>query len=219
MDRELAALTVAWTTPQPVPEGLRGRVEDAGRRAVSDRRACDNTRHATPPPRQTPVLARVGYLGYAALAASLALAAVVALKPLSDNTLDTPANQYAALTATDAKATRVAFSPLAVNASATGDVAWAEDQTTGAMRLVGLPSNEGEDWQYQLWVVDQQRDDRPVDGGVFDIPAGDQPAYVAFRPALPVDRPTAFAITREKRGGVVVSRGPMLMVALVEPAG
>ena len=49
------------------------------------------------------------------------------------------------------------------------------------------------------------------DGGVFDAPrAGER---VAFAPRLAVNRPTVFAITEEKPGGVVVSKGPLLVVA------
>ena len=60
------------------------------------------------------------------------------------------------------------------------------------------------------------RDARPVDGGVFDVPAGAAEVIVTIDAKLAIARPTAFAVTLEKPGGVVVSDGPLLIVA---PAG
>ncbi|MEK9984810.1 MAG: anti-sigma factor, partial [Opitutae bacterium] len=60
--------------------------------------------------------------------------------------------------------------------------------------------------QYQLWIVDPERDELPVDGGVFDIPEGVDKALIPIKNALEVDKPTLFVITLEQPGGVVKSK-------------
>jgi anti-sigma-K factor RskA len=97
---------------------------------------------------------------------------------------------------------------------ASGDVVWSSARQEGYLRLAGLPPNDRSRRQYQLWVVDPSRDSRPVDGGVFDVGPGGE-AIIPIHAKLPVRRPTAFAITLEQAGGVVVSDGPMLLVAAV----
>lgn len=87
-----------------------------------------------------------------------------------------------------------------------GDVVWTDESQTGFMRFSGLPANDPSQSQYQLWIVDPERDERPVDGGVFDIPAGGGDVVVPIRAALRVDDPVAFVITVEQPGGVVVSK-------------
>lgn len=72
------------------------------------------------------------------------------------------------------------------------------------MSIRGLPINDASKEQYQLWIIDPSRDDKPVDGGVFDI-TSDGESIVAIQAKLRVDKPTVFAITVEKPGGVVVS--------------
>ncbi|MEM7383521.1 MAG: anti-sigma factor, partial [Verrucomicrobiota bacterium] len=86
-----------------------------------------------------------------------------------------------------------------------GDVVWQDDRQEGYLRFTGLAANDPREKQYQLWIVDPERDSKPVDGGVFDIPATAGPVVVPIRAALPVDGPTAFVVTVEKPGGVVVS--------------
>jgi Anti-sigma-K factor rskA len=87
-----------------------------------------------------------------------------------------------------------------------GDVVWSTEGQEGFLRLEGMPANDPSRSQYQLWIVDPERDEFPVDGGVFDIPAGGGEAVVRFHPRLPVGQPTTFVITREQPGGVVKSR-------------
>jgi anti-sigma-K factor RskA len=88
-----------------------------------------------------------------------------------------------------------------------GDVVWSTDSQDGFLRLRGIPANNPANAQYQLWIVDPERDDQfPVDGGVFDIPPGGGETLVRFQPRLPISKPTAFVITREQPGGVVKSR-------------
>lgn len=94
-----------------------------------------------------------------------------------------------------------------------GDVVWNDELQQGYMLLTGMPVNDPARSQYQLWVVDPERDGNPVDGGVFDIPAGASTVVIPIDVKLAVNDPVAFAITREQPGGVVVSKGPLLVVA------
>jgi anti-sigma-K factor RskA len=69
-----------------------------------------------------------------------------------------------------------------------------------------LKPNDPTEHQYQLWIFDGERDERyPVDGGVFNVPAGAAEVVVPIRAAVLVHAAKAFAITIEKPGGVVVS--------------
>jgi hypothetical protein len=87
-----------------------------------------------------------------------------------------------------------------------GAVVWNAEAQAGLMRIRGLEANNPAEAQYQLWIFDAERDDRfPVDGGVFDIPAGADEALVPIRARLPVGEAVLFAITVEAPGGVVVS--------------
>jgi anti-sigma-K factor RskA len=96
----------------------------------------------------------------------------------------------------------------------TGDVVWSNSRQEGYLRLAGVPVNEPARSQYQLWIVDPERDSHPVDGGVFDVTTTEMVTIPVY-PGLPIVRPTAFAITAERPGGVVVSDGPMLVLAAV----
>lgn len=89
-----------------------------------------------------------------------------------------------------------------------GELTWDAEAQRGTMRFVGLAPNDPAREQYQLWIFDRERDERfPVDGGVFDIPAGVDTAGVSVEYAarLPVGRAYLFAVTAERPGGVVVS--------------
>ncbi|MDP1661781.1 MAG: anti-sigma factor [Phycisphaerales bacterium] len=94
---------------------------------------------------------------------------------------------------------------------AQGSVVWSSSLQKGYMRLTGVPVNTPTLTQYQLWIVDPARDPGRVDGGVFDVAGGE--VVVPIDAKLAVRTPAAFAITREKAGGVVVSAGPLLMAA------
>lgn len=94
-----------------------------------------------------------------------------------------------------------------------GNIVWSNARQEGYMLLTGMPVNDPATSQYQLWVVDPDRDGNPVDGGVFDIPPGASTVVIPIDAKLAVDDPVAFAITREQPGGVVVSKGPLLVVS------
>ncbi|HYW51242.1 MAG TPA: anti-sigma factor, partial [Gemmatimonadaceae bacterium] len=90
--------------------------------------------------------------------------------------------------------------------AAGGDVVWSGRTQRGVMRFVGLQPNDRTRWQYQLWIFDKERDAKyPVDGGVFDMPAGASEVLVPIDARVPVGDAVMFAVTVEKAGGVVVS--------------
>jgi hypothetical protein len=90
-------------------------------------------------------------------------------------------------------------------ASAKGDVVWSAAASTGYMRIEGLAANDPTKEQYQLWIFDEAQDEKtPVDGGVFDVVAGE--VVIPIQAKLKVKKATLFAITVEKPGGVPVSK-------------
>lgn len=91
-----------------------------------------------------------------------------------------------------------------IDGEVSGDVVWNTAKQSGVMKFVGLPVNDPSVEQYQLWIIDPDRDEEPIDGGVFDV-ASDGEALVAIDAKLRVLNPKAFAITIEQPGGVVVS--------------
>jgi hypothetical protein len=92
-----------------------------------------------------------------------------------------------------------------VTAEAGGAVVWSSELQAGVLELRGLQQNDPTQHQYQLWIVDSRREGPPIDGGVFDVPAGGD-LLVAIDPKLIVGDPKAFVITVEQPGGVVVSK-------------
>ncbi|MCX7431394.1 MAG: anti-sigma factor [Planctomycetia bacterium] len=101
---------------------------------------------------------------------------------------------------------------------ALGDVVWSSARQQGYMRFRGLAANDPTMAQYQLWIFDAERDEAyPVDGGVFDVPAAGGDVVVRIDPRLRVSRATAFAITVEKPGGVVVSSRKRLPLLAAVP--
>ena len=87
-----------------------------------------------------------------------------------------------------------------------GDFVWDPLAQKGFLHFVGLASNDPGVSQYQIWIFDGAREQKyPVDGGVFDVPAGSDEVVIPINATLNVSKPVAFAVTVEKPGGVVVS--------------
>ena len=87
-----------------------------------------------------------------------------------------------------------------------GDVVWDPVAQKGFLHFVGLASNDPSVSEYQIWIFDGTRDQRyPVDGGVFDVPAGRDEVVIPIDAKLLVSKAAAFAVTVEKPGGAVVS--------------
>jgi anti-sigma-K factor RskA len=92
-----------------------------------------------------------------------------------------------------------------------GDVVWSDSLQKGFVRLRGVPVNDKTREQYQLWIVAANQDAKtPVDGGVFDVSDAGE-VIIPITAKVKVEKPAAFAITAEKPGGVVVSKGEKVM--------
>jgi hypothetical protein len=139
----------------------------------------------------------------------LAAAAALVLAAIGwwPSAVDVPvAEQRAALLAAGAEPLAWTATEDPAAAGAGGDVVWDARTQQGVMRFAALAVNEPTRFQYQLWIFDAARDERyPVDGGVFDIPAGGGDVLVPIRAKLPVSNAVLFAVTVEAPGGVVVS--------------
>jgi anti-sigma-K factor RskA len=96
-----------------------------------------------------------------------------------------------------------------------GEVIWNDEKQEGYMFLENLAVNDPTQNQYQLWIVDPERDELPVDGGVFNITEKDGKQIIPIRNALAINKPVAFVITLEQPGGVVKSKQE-IVVALAK---
>ena len=98
-----------------------------------------------------------------------------------------------------------------------GDVVWSNSLQKGYIRFQNLPVNDKTRETYQLWIFDANQNAKtPVDGGVFDVDANGD-VIVPIDPKIKVGKPTMFAVTAEKPGGVVVSEQEKVMaIAKVE---
>lgn len=216
-----AAVTLAARLPvEPLPAGLRETLLRQGQTVVRVKAATrvqplPVRKPAGPVPASAPTPGAAGRYGWYAAAASL-LIALAAWWPrfetpapvVVEAPLPTLAEQREMLVAAAQALVKQDWARTEDPASATvaGDVVWDEATRTGYMRFTGLPANDASQSQYQLWIFDGTRDDRyPVDGGVFDVPAGAAEVVVPIRATLPVRKAALFAVTVEAPGGVMVS--------------
>ncbi len=87
-----------------------------------------------------------------------------------------------------------------------GDMVWSNSLQRGFARFRGLPVNDTATETYQLWIIDETQNEKtPISGGVFDV-GGTGEITVPINAQLIVKKPKAVAVTREKPGGVVVSK-------------
>lgn len=93
-----------------------------------------------------------------------------------------------------------------------GDVVWSSEIQQGYMRFVNLAANDPNQSVYQLWIFDTNQDEKyPVDGGVFNVSQSGE-VVVPIHAKLNIAKPTLFAVTIEKPGGVVVSKRDKLIL-------
>ncbi len=212
LDLAAAAAYLAFRGSGPAVEPMPLDVKHRTLAAIDDYLA---SRRTAPRPR----LSDARYLGWYAAAAMLLLAlwAPWNRSPELPATKPTLEVQRQTLVREAGDTIRIAWATpdLPEYAGVGGDVVWSGKNQAGFMRLRGLPANDSDVEQYQLWIVDPARDEHPIDGGVFDIPAGADEVIVPIDAKLEVVAPRAFAITLEQPGGVVVSDGPLLVVAPV----
>lgn len=210
-----AALAFARKGAEPLPDGLRERIRAAS--GLAEPVAGNVTPIAAAARRRADPAARRGGLfagaGWAAAAMLLVALVVGNLRDDAIDTVDPATERLALLERTTTIVTPWQPPDIAEFAGVSGDVVWNDAEQRGYMRLSGMPANDPAVAQYQLWIVDPDRDANPVDGGVFDIPATDGDVIIPINAKLSVDKPAAFAITREQPGGVVVSSGPLLVIA------
>ena len=155
----------------------------------------------------------LAYLGWLAAAAALLFAFVQRPEPSIAPTPEVARADFLARSPADLLRADWKASAPGEYGSVSGDVLWSSAEQAGFMRLRGMPANDPQRTQYQLWIVDPSRDKEPVDGGVFDVPAGVTEVVIPIDAKLQVSSPTVFALTREQPGGVVVSEGPLIVVA------
>lgn len=167
------------------------------------------------PVRPSPWVARGGWM----LAAAAAVAWVTVPSPFasrgpaSPSDVASPSPVEAVLSSASALHVPWVASTDPAATTATGEVVWDATTQRGVLRITGLVPNDPRLAQYQLWIIDAERDARyPVDGGVFDVTSSGE-VLVPVTARLRVGRPTLFAITLEKPGGVVVSGRERLVLA------
>lgn len=96
-----------------------------------------------------------------------------------------------------------------------GDVVWSNAAQKGFIRFQNLPVNDKLKEAYQLWIFDETQKN-PIDGGVFSANEAGE-IIIPIDAKLEVKKPTMFAVTAEKPGGVVVSElGKVMAVAKIE---
>jgi anti-sigma-K factor RskA len=84
------------------------------------------------------------------------------------------------------------------------------------MTLHGLePTGSGET-QYQVWIVDNKREGPPVNGGVFDV-IDETELEIPIHTKLVIGEPSAFVITVEHAGGVVLSTQERVVMVATGP--
>lgn len=206
----------------PMPEAAERRARMAASAWDAARAIAATT---SPGTRAQPAPRRTFSIGWVAAAACLVVAAMAWLPP---GGRVAPAPRVADLSTASQALLRDASDAVAIPWTATedpaaaggvtGEVVWSDERNEGYMHIKGLAANDAQRDQYQLWVFDADRDDRyPVDGGVFDIPAGADEVIIPITTKVHVDRATLFAVTVERPGGVVVSsRERLPILAKVE---
>lgn len=166
-------------------------------------------------PKQWTPVKTVATIGWA-IAACLAILVVLQSFP-ADSPPATPEVAAQSLRSEANDLVELNFSGLGDYDKVSGSVLWSDQKQEGYMLLSNLPVNNPSKNQYQLWIVDPARDEKPVDGGVFDISAESGTVVVPIRNPLAVRDPQAFVITLEQPGGVVVSKQEVV-VALAKPS-
>lgn len=150
----------------------------------------------------------LGQAGWLAAAACLVLAVIGWWPRLQTPVPPSVAEMRAKLLAQAPDLLQTSWTAAASDATGVrGDVVWSNSLQRGFMRFHGLPANDPQLGEYQLWIFDATRDERfPIDGGVFSVDRETDEVIVSINAKLKVSEPTLFAITVERPGGVVVSK-------------
>lgn len=96
-----------------------------------------------------------------------------------------------------------------------GDVVWSNAQQKGYVRLRGMPVLDASRETYQLWIIDDERNEKtPVSGGIFNVSSAGE-VIIPINAQLRIIKPKQFAISKEEAGGVVVTK-PDRIVAVAK---
>lgn len=215
IDRVAASIMLAGDLPQePLPASLRAHVESRAAQELAPAAGNVTSIHSRTAERHA---LATGRLAWFAAAACLILA-VIGWWPRLHESIEPPAVTQTPRPLTPAEERLALLQQGAVthtewintddpaSQGVTGDVVWDNSKQRGYLRFSGLAANNPAQSQYQLWIFDAKRDDRyPIDGGVFDIPAGATEVVIPINARLAVNDPAMFAVTIERPGGVVVS--------------
>lgn len=87
---------------------------------------------------------------------------------------------------------------------------WDPRKQEGVLNVENLPALAANE-DYQLWIVDPQYPN-PVDGGVFTVEPTSGQRRLQFKAQQPVSAVNAFAVTRERKGGVPKAQGPFVLL-------
>jgi anti-sigma-K factor RskA len=87
---------------------------------------------------------------------------------------------------------------------------WDPKKQEGLLDVQNLPALAANE-DYQFWVVDPQYPN-PVDGGVFTVEPTSGKARLQIKTKQPVSAINAFAVTRERKGGVTKAEGPFVLL-------
>lgn len=203
---EIAAAALSLTVAEPMPVHLRDRLH-ASVQAPTIR----------PPAAAVITMKKKGdpwkYAPWFAAAACLLLALFAVLRPWSPSARS-PSDERTKLIASAKDAVVVPWTATNDPSGPTpsGDVVWSNSAQKGFMRFKGVAPNDPKATQYQLWIFDADQDEKfPIDGGVFDVRAGVE-IVVPIQAKIGVKKPTMFAVTVEKPGGVVVSKREHIVV-------
>jgi len=221
LDLTAAALSLGELEEiEPMPSHIRAKIEDDAEEWLAGGKtlAIEPVRSETK--RSTTGGSLWNWLGWAvAAAACLVLAANVYLtrigpSPIAGNG-PTPTPTIQQLTPAQmrerlvASATDIAQANIAAGKESykpTGDIVWSDAKQAGYIRITGLPKNDPDKEQYQLWIFDENQDPKtPIDGGVFNA-SSDGEIIIPINAKIKVKGAKVFAITVEKPGGVVVSK-------------
>lgn len=200
-----AALEVsAAQLGEPMPDHVRARLNDWADHAAPP--APSNV--LQPDVSQWRIIARSPLTGWAAAAAVLVFSLLLSNRDevTQKSQALTPGQAESRLRTEAPDLIERNFAGLGDFAQAGGSVIWSDARQEGYMILNGVPANDPQTAQYQLWIVDPTRDEAPVDGGVFDIPTDGSRVVVPISAKLAVNQPQAFVITLEQPGGVVKSK-------------
>ncbi len=220
MKKVVAMIDQAWASDESageLPASLRQQLSDDATRffdAQPAARSIDADPHAS----FGPIVTRFARAGWYAAAASIVIAILGWWQVLAprDGAERLTAQTMASFSRDHADSVSGDWtSSIPKYAKVEGELVWSDAEQTGYMRFVGLAANDPDREQYQLWIVDPDRDKHPIDGGVFDVPTSGE-VIVPIDAKLIAKAPKVFAITKEQSGGVVVSAGPHILVAKIE---